>query len=194
MRRFSLAMAAVAACIAAIATGAVAEPRPDGLWFSTPKLPADSELYDTQVNETTGNASFTYMIDSGLAFVVLERFESEEKGLGDIADTVAEFESIDADTVNVVTSSDDSTLDKIASAAEAAFGKEQAQALSENYSYPVAIAEYFTGDNEDSRKNTDLFIATDQWIFRVHIAISVDAEEDYRGLVPGWLGSMALED
>lgn len=194
MRRFSLAMAAVAACIAAIATGAVAEPRPDGLWFSTPKLPADSELYDTQVSETTGNASFTYMIDSGLAVVVLERFESEGEGLDSIAGIVAEFESIDADTVNVVTSSDDSTLDKIASAAEAVLGKEQAQALSENYSYPVAIAEYFTGENEDSRKNTDLFITTDQWIFRVHIVIPVDSEEDYRGLILGWLADMTLED
>lgn len=194
-KRILPAMAAAAACLALAAGGALADPRPDGLWFSVPQLPADSELLDSEIDADTGNAALTYMIDAGLAILVLERFvPGEEDGLDRIAGMVGEFEGIDPGAVNVITSSDDASLDRPVAEAEPVFGKEQAQAIATAYSYPVAIAEYFTGENEDTRKNADLFIATNQWIFRVRAAISADSVEDYEGMLPGWLGGMTLED
>ncbi len=187
---------AIAVCVAAqafVTSAGARDAAVDGLWFTNPGLPENSETFSEEVNAENGNASVTYFIDDAMAVLVIERFAAEG-GIETVADLVAEFEDIDRTRINVVTSFDDGAFGQDAAEAEPRFTGADAARLAEHYSYPVALAEFLTGENEDARKSFDLFIPTDAWMFRAHVTIAVDSLEDYEDQVLEWFTSMTLDD
>ena len=64
--------------------------------------------------------------------------------------------------------------------------------FAELYTYPVAGAEYQTGENEDTRDCVDLYIFTDSWLFRIHVSVAADYTDDYKDMVGEWLTHLEL--
>ncbi|MGI6784921.1 MAG: hypothetical protein ACOX5A_12075 [Aminivibrio sp.] len=146
-----------------------------GLWVEVGGLPENVVDLDFQMNDE-GVASYTRMIDDGTAILVVERLpvendEGETVTAENLAALIASFEGIEEKGVNVT--SDMENFSKL-------------------YSYPVCGADYVTGDNEDARDNVDLFIFTDSWLFRIHIAISADFSEEYEEMAGEWLTNLKL--
>jgi hypothetical protein len=59
--------------------------------------------------------------------------------------------------------------------------------------YPVAAATYKTGE-EIERMEADIFIFTDDWVFRVDFSIASESAEKYAPQIEGWCNSMKLRD
>ncbi|HPR90601.1 MAG TPA: hypothetical protein PLD93_04095, partial [Synergistaceae bacterium] len=86
---------------------------------------------------------------------------------------VAEFEGIEEEKIEITPSLDD---------------------FAKLYSYPVAGAEFTTGENEDTRKVVDLFLFTDSWLFRIHVSVTADSFEEYEDQVKEWLSSLKFRE
>ena len=149
----------------------------EGLWLELPGFPADAEEIDFEMNDE-GVASYTRFYDDAMVVLVVERLETtnlddEEIMPENIGELVAYFEDIDEEDINVT-----EDLDEFANL----------------LSYPVAGAEYETGENEDTRKCADLFVFTDSWLFRVHLSIDADAFDDYSDEAMEWLQSLQFRE
>ena len=148
----------------------------EGLWIEVSKFPAEGEIRSFEMNDE-GVASFTRTLDDGNLALVVERLPVENNGEPVTPETigalVAEFESIPEDTVEVTPSVDE---------------------LAKLYSYPVAGAEFLTGEGEDSRANVDLFIFTDQWLFRIHVSMIADAADQYEEQVMDWFNTLKMRE
>ncbi len=148
-----------------------------GLWIEVPGFPAEGEVVDFQMNDE-GVASYTRTLDGGALALVVERLHAADDAgelttPDDIGAFVAAFEGIEEDTIHVSPS-----LDEIAKL----------------YSYPVAGAEFTTGANEDLRKNLDLFIFTDQWLFRIHVSVMADSAENYEKQIEEWFTTLKMRE
>ncbi|MDI9370724.1 MAG: hypothetical protein GX181_05415 [Synergistaceae bacterium] len=146
-----------------------------GLWIAVYGLPANTVDVDFQMNDE-GVASYTRLIDDGIVALVVERLpvENDEGELvtpENLAALVALFEDIEEDDIDI-----SADLDGFA----------------ELYTYPVAGAEYQTGENEDTRDCVDLFIFTDSWLFRVHVVVAADFTDEYKEMVGEWLTHLEL--
>ncbi len=147
----------------------------EGLWIKVYGLPENTCDVDFQMNDE-GVASYTRLIDDGLVALVVERLPVENddgelvtpENLGAL---VALFEGIDEDDVDISTDLDN---------------------FAELYTYPVAGAEYQTGENEDTRDCVDLFLFTDSWLFRIHVSAAADFTDDYKDMVGEWLTNLEL--
>jgi hypothetical protein len=144
-----------------------------GLWIEVPHLPEDAEAVDFQMNDE-GVAAFTRIIDGGVAALAVERLKPDEIGFSPeaAAEFVAETEGIDAGDVTAEALDD----------------------LAEKYTYPVIGAGYTTGENEDTRQNVDIYIFTDQWVFRLHTSIAIDYAEEYMEKVEDWFSNLKFRE
>jgi hypothetical protein len=152
----------------------------EGLCLEIPKFPKDAEVIDFAQNED-GVVAYTRMIDDGCLVLVVERLKNvmddgEDFTAGKVGKFVAEIEELGEDDVDVT---------------------ENEEEFAELYSYPVASATYTTGENEDTRGNFDLYMFTDEWVFRIKVSISADYMENYggeSGKIKDWLYNMKLRD
>ncbi|MDR1481888.1 MAG: hypothetical protein LBI74_04620 [Synergistaceae bacterium] len=154
-----------------------------GLWVEIPGLPeAGSTSFNAQPGGE-GEAYFERIMDDGALVVSVERIDAENRngdtwGPGDAAKLAVRLENI-REEIEVAEDDIDVT--------------EQEEELAEIYSYPVATARYMTGGEEEMRGNQDIFIFTDDWVFRVHLSISVDHLDDYDSdKVEGWFENMKI--
>ena len=156
-----------------------------GLWLEIPGLPeASSTTFNIQ-SDGEGEAYFERDFDGGILKVSIERIYSEDRngealGPGDTGKLVVRLQSlrkdieIDPDDVEIT---------------------ESVEELEEIYSQPVAIALYTTGEDEDMRGNQDIFIFTDEWIFRVHLSLAADHMDDYDAdEMKDWFEDMKIFD
>ncbi len=67
-------------------------------------------------------------------------------------------------------------------------------AVSTKLSYPAWRITYTTGANEDTRKNVDIYIQTDDWDFRLHTSTPIDSVDDYSENIETWIESLDLFD
>ena len=148
----------------------------EGLWIEVPNFPAENEFRGFEMNDE-GVASYTRTLDEGAIALVVERLPMENDGKPVTPDMigalVAEFEGIAEDTIEVTPSVEEYT---------------------KLYSYPVAGAEFKTGENEDTRQNIDLFIFTDQWLFRIHVSMMADAADKYEEQVMDWFANLKMRE
>jgi len=149
----------------------------EGLWIEVPNFPAEAEVVDFQMNDE-GVASFTRILDAGVVALVVERLpvtntEGEQVTPETLGKLVAEFEGIEEEKIEITPSLDD---------------------FAKLYSYPVAGAEFTTGENEDTRKVIDLFLFTDSWLFRIHVSVTADSFEEYEDQVKEWLSSLKFRE
>ncbi len=157
--------------------GQISDDAVEGLWIEVSKFPEEAEVVDFQMNDE-GTASFTRILDEGVVALVVERLPVENNDgepvtpetLGKL---VAEFEGIQEEEIEISPSLDD---------------------FAELYSYPVAGAEFTKGENEDARKNIDLFLFTDTWLFRIHVSIAADSFDAYEDHVKEWLTSLKFRE
>ena len=68
----------------------------------------------------------------------------------------------------------------------------QDEEYTKKMSHPVWKIIYHTGHNEDMKANRDYLIKTDKFDYRVHTAVSVDFEEDYKEKIDTWVSGMEL--
>ena len=155
-----------------------------GLWIEIPGLPeARSTSFNVQ-SDGEGEAYFEQDFDDGLK-ISIERIYAEDRNgealtPGDTGKLVVKLQrlrkdiEIDLDDVEIT---------------------ESVEELEEIYSYPVATALYTTGEAEDMRGNQDIFIFTDEWIFRVHLSLAADRMEDYDAdEMKDWFENMKIVD
>jgi hypothetical protein len=155
-----------------------------GLWIEIPGLPeARSTSFNVQ-SDGEGEAYFERDFDDGLK-ISIERIYAEDRNgealaPGDTGKLVLKLQSlrkgikIDPDDVEIT---------------------ESVEELEEIYSYPVAIALYTTGEDEDMRGNQDILIFTDKWIFRVHLSLAADRMEGYDAdEMKDWFVNMKIVD
>jgi hypothetical protein len=144
-----------------------------GLWIEVPHLPKDTEAVGFQMNDE-GVAAFTRIVGGGAAAIVVERLKPDDIDFDPeaVAEFVAEAENIDAEKVTAEALDD----------------------LTEKYTYPVIGAGYITGGNEDTRRNIDVYIFTDQWVFRLHTSIAIDYAEEYMEKVEDWLSNLKFRE
>lgn len=156
-----------------------------GVWMEIPGLPeASSTTFNVQ-SDGEGEAYFERDFDGGILKVSIERIYSEDRNgealtPGDTGKLVVKLQrlrkdiEIDPDDVEIT---------------------ESVEELEEIYSHPVATALYTTGENEDMRGNQDIFIFTDEWIFRVHLSLVADRMDDYDAEeMKDWFENMKFVD
>ncbi len=155
-----------------------------GLWIEIPGLPeARSTSFNIQ-SDGEGEAYFEQDFNGGLK-ISIERIYAENRygealTPDDTGKLVVKLQSlrkdieIDPDDVEIT---------------------ESVEALEEIYSHPVATARYTTGEDGDMRGNQDIFIFTDEWIFRVHLSLVADRMEDYDAEeMKDWFENMKFVD
>lgn len=146
----------------------------EGLWIEVSNFPAESEIRGFEMNDE-GVASYTRTLDEGTIALVVERLPMENDGKTItpemIGALVAEFEGIAEDTIEVTPSIEE---------------------YSKLYSYPVAGAEFMTGEGEDSRANIDMYIFTDKWLFRIHVSMLADSADQYEERVMDWFANLKM--
>jgi hypothetical protein len=154
-----------------------------GLWIEIPGLPeAGSTSFNVQ-SGGEGEAYFERIIDDGALVVSVERVYAEDRNgdawkPGDAAKLTVRLESIRKE-IEVAEDEVDVT--------------ESEEELAEIYSYPVATTIYVTGEDEDMRGNQDIFIFTDDWVFRVHLSLAANRVDDYDAdEMKGWLENMKI--
>ena len=70
----------------------------------------------------------------------------------------------------------------------------QDDAVSAALTYPAWRVTYLTGENEDTRQNTDIYIQTDAWDFYFHTDVPIDNAKDYSAVIESWIASFTLTD
>jgi hypothetical protein len=125
-----------------------------GLWLEVPKFPKDAKVSGFTQNDH-GVATYSRTIDDGaLALIVqrlMNRWDGEDLTADKVRKVTAELMGIQEDAIDVT---------------------ENEEELAELYSYPVASTTYSMGEGEDARKNLDLYLFTDNWVFRVTLSIA----------------------
>jgi len=157
--------------------GQISDDAVEGLWIEVSKFPEEADFADFEMNDE-GVASFTRVIDGGTVALVVERLlvadtDGEPVTPETLGKFVAGIEGIQEEKIEITPSLDD---------------------FAELYSYPVAGAEFTTGENEDTRKNIDLFLFTDSWLFRIHTSIAADSFDEYEDQVKEWLTSLKFRE
>ncbi|MGE4353666.1 MAG: hypothetical protein AB7D36_06245 [Oscillospiraceae bacterium] len=66
--------------------------------------------------------------------------------------------------------------------------------LSQEFSYPVWRITYTTGENEDTHRNVDVYIQTDDMDYWFHTATPADFYTDYEPAIGVWISSLVLSD
>lgn len=159
--------------------------RVKGLWIEIPGLPEASSTSFNVQSGGEGEAYFERNFDGGILKISIDRIYSEGRdgetmtpsdtgSLVVMLQSLREFIEMDPDDIDVT---------------------ESVEELEEIYPYPVATAQYTTGEDEDMRGNQDIFIFTDEWIFRVHISLAADHMDDYDAdEMKEWLENMEILD
>lgn len=159
--------------------------RVKGLWIEIPGLPEASSTSFNVQSGGEGEAYFERNFDGGILKITIDRIYSEDRdgealtpddtgSLVVMLQSLREFIEMDPDDIDVT---------------------ESVEELEEIYPYPVSAARYTTGEDEDMRGNQDIFIFTDEWIFRVHISLAADRMDDYDAdEMEEWLENMEIFD
>lgn len=66
--------------------------------------------------------------------------------------------------------------------------------MSQKFTYPVWRISYYTGSNEDTRTNVDIYIQTDSMDYWFHTSTPSDFYEDYEESIETWIASLAFAD
>jgi hypothetical protein len=183
-REITVPVPALASALFAAPARAADDSEVKGLWLEIPGLPKASSTSFNVQSGGEGEAYFERVLDDGLFVVSIERVYAENRatgdawGPGDTAKLVVRLESlrkeieVAEDDIDVTESDED---------------------FAEIFSYPVSTAIYATGENEDAKGNHDIFIFTDDWVFRVHMSIAGDRLEDYdTDKLDGWFENMKI--
>ncbi len=156
-----------------------------GLWLEIPGLPeASSTTFNIQ-SDGEGEAYFERDFDGGILKVSIERIYAEDRNgeaftPDDTGKLVVKLQSLRKD---IEIHPEDVEI------------TESVEELEEIYSHPVATALYTTGEDEDMRGNQDIFIFTDEWIFRVHLSLAANRMEDYDAdEMKDWFENMKFVD
>jgi hypothetical protein len=152
-----------------------------GLWLMAPAFPAEAADMGFEQNGA-GVAAYTRIIPENGAVFVIERMENQDGSGNPVTEEslpamIAGFESIDPGSITIEPESDVADL----------------------LSYPAAMALYETGESEDTRIIRDLYVFTDQWLFRVKAVFPADWAEEYLegpngGQYRKWLRSLAFRE
>jgi hypothetical protein len=169
--------------LAALPARAADDSKVKGLWIEIPGLPEASDSSFNVQSGGEGEAYFERIMDSRSLKISVERISSENRD-GDIllpSDTgeltvrlelLRENQEISLDDIEITESVDE---------------------LAKIYTYPVSAAVYTTKDYEITRGNQDIFIFTDQWIFRIHFSINAERIDDYDAeQMKSWFENMKL--
>jgi hypothetical protein len=160
--------------------------RVKGLWVELPDLPeAGSTSFSVQAGGE-GEAYYERILEDGMVVLSVERIYAEDRN-GDMR--------VPADA-GKLTVSLQSLRKEIEVAEENIDVTESIEELAEIYSCPVAGTIYMTGENEDMRGNQDIFIFTDEWIFRIHTSIAPDYanDPDNADKIKNWLMNLKIVD
>ncbi len=186
MKEFIVRFFLVSFAIALFATSARAgDSKVKGLWLEIPGLPEASSTSFNVQSGGEGEAYFERNFDGGIVKISIERVYSEDRNgdalvPGDTGKLTVKLESL---RENMEIALEDIEI------------TESVENLEEIYSYPVATAVYATGEGEYMRENQDIFIFTDEWIFRIHLSFMPDCLEDYDGdEMRGWIENMRMVD
>ncbi|MDR3279773.1 MAG: hypothetical protein LBT23_04605 [Synergistaceae bacterium] len=157
-----------------------------GLWLEIPGLPeAESTSFNVQAGGE-GEAFFERTMDGGTLVVSIERIDSEDRSGNVLAPGDAGKLSVRLQALRHEIDVDEADIDVT----------ESVEGLAEIYSYPVAATIYMTGEGEDARGNNDIFIFTEEWVFRVHVSITPDYMEDSDNAdkIEEWLTNMKIAE
>lgn len=66
--------------------------------------------------------------------------------------------------------------------------------MSKQLSYPSWKLTYITGNNEDTRKNVDYYIQTDEFDFRIHTSIAIDQFNRNKMHLDAWFENLKFEE
>jgi hypothetical protein len=174
MRKFNFAVAgifvlALASALFAAPARAADDNEVKGLWLEIPGLPEASSTSFNVQSGGEGEAYFERVLDDGLFVVSIERVYAENRATGDAwgpGDTAKLAVRLESLRKEIEVAEDDIDV------------TESDEDFAEIFSYPVSTAIYATGENEDARGNHDIFIFTDDWVFRVHMSFSADYDVD----------------
>lgn len=149
----------------------------EGLWIEVSKFPEEADPVAFDMNDE-GVASFTRILKGGAVVLVVERLpvsnaDGEPLTPENLGKLVADYEGIAEDEITITPSLD---------------------ALAELYSYPVAGAEFTTGEGEDARNNIDVFLFTDPWLFRIHVSVAAVFMEEYEEQIQEWLTNLKFRE
>jgi hypothetical protein len=183
---WALAALALAFSLFAAPIWAADDDKVKGLWLEIPGLPeASSTSFNVQAGGE-GEAYYERTIEDGMVVLSIERIYAEDRN-GDMR--------VPADAGKLTVS-----FNSLRYEIEVAEGDidvtESIEELAKIYSYPVAGTVYITGENEDIRGNQDIFIFTDEWIFRIHTVIAPDYANDPDNEVKmkNWLMNLKIID
>ena len=167
--------------ILSVAAAAFADENDDsveGLWLEVPGFPKNAEVSHFRIDDE-GVVFYMRVLEEGAVVLAVERLKNV---MGDgsaftmdkVAKFVAGLENMEEDDIDVDENPDELT------------------AIFKN-KYPVAAATYTTGE-EETRMEADIFIFTDDWVFRVDFSIASESAEKYAPQIEGWCNSMKLRD
>ena len=187
MRKSQIAWAALfvmASAFLAAPVWAAGDGRVKGLWLEIPGLPEEGATsFDVQPGGG-GEAFFEWSMDDGALVLSIERIRSKDRDGGVLEPGDAGRLSVRLQALRHKTEVDEAGI----SAAELV---EKPRKID---SYPVAATRYETGAASDTRINTDVFFFTEEWVFRVHIALTTDYMEDpdIADKIEGWFADMEI--
>ena len=188
--KFILTLSLLLIAVALPACAAEPDAKVKGLWLKCPTFPKDAEAVDfseeaASWDDSLSDVSYMRSVD-GLLFFEIRRQTIEESELQSPDDVPS--------LVEMWITNDEIDEDAIKAHMEDARIDTNAGEFAEIYTYPCAVAEYMTGQNEDTRKNMTLFLFTDVYCFVVEASVGADWVEDYEERIMGWFKGLELVD
>ena len=141
----------------------------DGPWLRLPEFDAeidDSEFY----TDVFGVVVYRRAINGGELELWVERIEMDEISEQAVLELIADRENVDADEIYL---------------------SDATELMEENsYEYPCVAASYETEDG--ARDNSELIFPVEEYIFRLIVSISSDAETDYDAddMIAKWISKI----
>ena len=151
--------------------------RVKGLWLVTSNFPNDAKVRNFSM-ANDGVVSYTRTIKKDLIALTMERLRSlDEQNDTNPMDNVPEFiatkEGVKVENIALVSPH---------------------EALSNTYTYPVILAEYISGNDENALNHLDMFMFTDEWIFRYHVTAHSQYKGDYKSMAMDWFGNLKFQE
>jgi hypothetical protein len=178
--RIMMSLAFIAFLLVAVVPVCAAEPDANvkGLWLKCPGFPKDAEVLEFTDDKDMDEVEYTRFVESVLTFMIRrQKIEESELQKPDDVPSLVEMwvnnDNEDLSSIKVNT---------------------KASEFAELYSYPCAMAEYKSGNNEDTRMNQTLFMFTDVYCFIVEVSVAADSAEDFEGRIHNWFRGLEFID
>ena len=158
--------------------------RVKGFWLEIPGLPEEDATSSDVQPGGGGEAFFEWSMDGGALVLSTERIRAKDSDGGVLGPGDAGKLSVRLQALRHKIEVDEADIN----------AAELVEKPRKIHSYPVAAARYETGEALDTRINTDVFFFTEEWVFRVHIALTTDYMEDpdIADKIEGWFANMEI--